>query len=303
MIGNLEDPFTSNILNPSKLIHDKTIRLDFNPSSCCEYINQQILVADSEHNCLKIFKFNRKFCLLKTLHNIGDCAFNRPAAIKLDSQNKYVFLCLSERIVIIDIFLEKILAEIILTLFRPGASSSFSSLFSTNVQDLCLVNANKLNSLFILYQSKIFGVKYSSHSKEEVHIKKIDDSSFNAAVEAHVKKPEHIASFGESIAIHIGQKIMIYSFKSGLIESNIQVDNEAERIHSMFFCEDGTKVFLHLNENGIDKLACFARNDLNEWERKSEVNVPTEIGGSWNLEFIHGKLVIVPWSRNLIIFS
>ncbi len=302
MIGRLNDPSTSNILDLDKFNHRQTVKFDFNPSGCCEYLNKKILVTDSANNCLKVFEFDRRFRLVRSIHRISECELIEPTAIKCDSQKQYVVLCLSRKILIIDIFLEKILAEIMLTLFMPGASSSSScSLFSTSIRDVYF--SKKFNSLFILYQSKVFEVKYSSQNEEEVLIKKIDDSSLNAAVETLDKKPEHIAGFEESIAIHIGQKIMIYSLKSGLFESEILVDNEIERIHSMFFCEDGSKLFVHLNENGLDKLVCFVQKDLFEWEKAIELILPVEIRGSWKMEYIHGKLVIVPWSRNLVIFS
>ena len=188
-----------------------------------------------------------------------------------------------------------------------GASSSSSHLNTNNMRDMFF--SNKRDSLFILYHSKIFEVKYSNN-QDENSIKKIDSSSLSDMIEHLFLKnknyPSHITGHQNTLAIHNGvQKIMIYEFKSinTIMKSEIQVD-ENLAIHSIIFCEDDTKLFAHVSKAGFDYLICFTKNyNNNEWDQTSELLLPIEINGSWNMKYIHRKLVIVAWSRNLVIFS
>lgn len=298
-IGKLNHPLSHNSIGPN-FKYNKTINLETHPRGVCEYLDNQVLITDHQHNCLRVHKADT-YRWIRTVLVIDNEPIIEPTAIMMDpNRAKCVILCINKKILIIDIFLEKILTEIMLPLDCPGDASSF---FSNHIRDFCASNTRN-DSVLIFYESNIFEVNYSTKNEKDSSKPKIDYFS-PLLGSLSLEKNSRITAYKDLLAVgnNLEKKILIHNSKSNSIESVIEL-NETEAVHSMLFCDDDSKLFVHVNDACRDRLVCFSKCEQNtEWDRSFYLDLPNEIKGSWSLDYIHGKLVIVSWSQNLIIFS
>ena len=271
---------------------DKCVSLNFNPSSVCQYLDDTFLLSDPGNNCLQIYS-NKTYRLIRLIESINKTALIKPSAICIDTSAKRIFImCIIDRessqgtgIIVADIYLQTVLNAISL----PGA-------------DLCDIYFNE--SLFALdrFASRIY-VYEVNDSTNPIRINTVELTKNE--ISARPQCEMLIAVSGEFIAVNSGLKnISLYNKRSGLMNSQIQPEFDFETFNAMCLQQDGAILLLHISSGHSDRLAGFTRSSIeSDWSCTMQLPLEFNIRGSHRLENIHERLILIPWTRNVIVFQ
>jgi len=263
--------------------------VDFQPSSYCKYIENQLIFTDYKANQLVVMKMNSKH--IRKIEQIDHVKLNRPTHVCIDEANQRVILSISkdtnefEKLILVtNIHLDKILCRID-------------------------KNVNKLfdNPLFVSFERQLLYVVNKMHENDNDLYVFVYDTQFtlcNQILLANVPFDLSAISFSylsstiyfdmslndQYLAINYAKKsVFIFNLKNGHLETTItnaySNSNEYNTSFNSIYMnktidsvhQNETRLYVHLNDFFYDKLQCFEKLAKNETEEKTEWKLKYEI--------------------------
>lgn len=255
---------SSNKVGINNISQGTEIQLDFNPYDFTPYLNGSYLFTDNQQDCLYII--NRKFDLVKKIEKIGDTKrVIKPKRVTFNKKLNYVSIWLSSsnEIIITDTFFSKVLHLI-------------------NQENLWLARNRLIR--FAIHSIDI--LEYDSQTIRQVASRQL---------ECDLKHVCSVDINDSYMAVNLNSEILVYNLNLEQVD-RIKPSNESDKFYSIYLENETNHLFVHLN----NKLACYNRGDGGDWDLMRQVELASS-AGSWTMKFVDEKLVLVLWSRAIII--